>query len=445
MGDCSLCGSDCQAADLGDLLAPQLAWLWEQVAAAADRRGDPVLAVGIMTVRAPAEAADRAAAIGLLGGRPLAPGQSRRLDLEQLTARMQVRWPGLTPGAVAAHATRRPLAVRAQAKAARAAAEAELRAQLEATLPAGLGRPEPDVVWERIRRRGGVARLVAVDAQAASLLRAATDVLGALPAQGERADRRQLADAILDDPHGLDDGSPVAGLVLALLSALEAVPAGLRSRDAWDVVGVDYDDLTGGLLTLGVTPVGWVLPAGAMTTLPPRELTRCAWEPPPATGGWVFVTENPSILGAAANLQPAEPARPKRVLCTVGTPSALEVSAIARLAMTGWRVAVRADFDDAGLAHVNALLAGVPGAVPWRMGEADYECTLERSPQSPPLRLERLPECSWDPRLREAMRGAGRAGYEESLLGELLTDITTGSPDPVGNPSQAGLPVRPIA
>jgi uncharacterized protein (TIGR02679 family) len=433
MGECSVCGSGsgCQAGDLGDLLAPQLTWLWEQVAAAADRRGDPTLTVGVMTVRAPAEAADRAAAMGLLGGRPLAPGQSRRLDLEQLTARLQVRWPGLTPGALAAHATRRPLAVRAQAKAARAAAEADLRAQLEGTLPVGSGRPDLAAVWDRLRRSGWVARLLAADAQAVVALRAATDVLHALPAPGERADRRQLADAILDDPHGLDDGSVVAGLVLALLAALETVPGGLRPRDAWDAVGVDYDDLTGGLLTLGVTPAGWVLPAGAMTTLPPRELTRCAWEPPPATGGWVFVTENPSILGAAANLQHADPATPKRVLCTVGTPSALEVSAIARLAMTGWRVAVRADFDDAGLAHVNALLAGVPGAVPWRMGAADYERTLERSPQSPPLRLRRLPESSWDARLAGAMREAGRAGYEESLLEELLADIARGSPDPV--------------
>ena len=428
MGDCSLCPSDCQGTDLGDLLAPPLTWLWEQVAAAADRRGDPVLAIGMMTVRAPADAADRAAAMGLLGGRPLAPGQSRRLDLEQLTARLQVRWPGLTPGAVAAHATQRPLAARAQAKAARAAVAANLRTQLQATLPAGSRRPDPPAVWDRLRRSGWVTRLVAADAQAASLLQAATDVLGALPAPGERIDRRQLADAVLDDPHGLDEGSVVAGLVLPLLAALEAVPAGLRSRDAWDAVGVDYDDLTGGLLTLGVIPVGWVLPAGAVVTLPPRELARCVWEPPPATGGWVFVTENPSVLGAAASLQHADLATPARVLCTVGTPSALEVSAIARLAMTGWRVAVRADFDDAGLAHVNALLAGVPGAVPWRMGAADYERTLERSPQSPALRLERLPQCAWEPDLPAAMRTAGRAGYEETLLEELLADFMAGHP-----------------
>ncbi len=50
------------------------------------------------------------------------------------------------------------------------------------------------------------------------------------------------------------------------------------------------------------------------------------------------------------------------------------------------------------------------------------------SPQSPALRLERLPQCSWAPHLTCVMEAAGRAGHEESLLEELLADIRAGHP-----------------
>ncbi|MEV8612952.1 DUF2399 domain-containing protein [Amycolatopsis sp. NPDC051373] len=63
---------------------------------------------------------------------------------------------------------------------------------------------------------------------------------------------------------------------------------------------------------------------------------------------------------------------PIRLLCTVRTPSALEATVIAALADIGWQVAVRADFDVAGLAHVRMLLAACSRARPWRMGALDY-------------------------------------------------------------------------
>ncbi|WP_443042455.1 DUF2399 domain-containing protein [Streptomyces sp. B21-101] len=56
-----------------------------------------------------------------------------------------------------------------------------------------------------------------------------------------------------------------------------------------------------------------------------------------------------------------------RPLCTVGTPSRTELDAVARLAATGWRIAVRADFDCAGLALVRAVIDAVPDAEVWRM------------------------------------------------------------------------------
>jgi hypothetical protein len=87
----------------------------------------------------------------------------------------------------------------------------------------------------------------------------------------------------------------------------------------------------------------------------------------------VFVTENPSVLAAASTQALAgDTATTPRVVCTAGTPSQVECAAVGALSEAGWNVAVRADFDPAGLAHVRALLAAAPAARPWRMSAADY-------------------------------------------------------------------------
>ncbi|MCP2342996.1 DUF2399 domain-containing protein [Actinomadura rupiterrae] len=427
--ECELCSGVCADADLTPLLAPELRWLWEGIAAAADRRGDPELAMGHVQVRAPGDPAERAAAVGLLGGRPLSPGRSRSVDLTALTVRLKARGEQLTPGAVAAHATCRRLAVRARERERRTAADARLRDQFAALLEPLLQRRGVDVdnLWASLRRNGWVARLHAAGGEAPFLLDAVCSVVLALPSPGRRADRRVLANTVLHDPHGLDDGSRVTGLVLGLLSALGDVPTGERHRRAWNLVGVDYDDLTGGLVSLGVHPVGWSVPIGSVLTLPPRELARCIWPSAPDPAPWVFVTENPSVLAMAADA--AVNQQVGKMLCTVGTPSELEVHAIARLARAGWRVAVRADFDMAGLAHVETLLTSVPGAVPWRMGVADYLLSLDRAAEAPEIPDTAAPTSSWCPELTASIRAHGRAAYEETLHDELLHDLLRGTPD----------------
>jgi len=104
-------------------------------------------------------------------------------------------------------------------------------------------------------------------------------------------------------------------------------------------------------------PASWAVPDESPITLPPRVLTSCSWPEPPDRNAWIFVTENPSVLSAAADL--AQSGTRIRLLCTSGTPSDDEVASIARLADAGWRIAVRADFDEAGLAHVVTLLNGI--------------------------------------------------------------------------------------
>jgi uncharacterized protein (TIGR02679 family) len=250
------------------------------------------------------------------------------------------------------------------------------------------------------------------------LIAQATDVLAALPEPGRRLDRRTL---VATDPHALDDGTVLSGFVLALVDA-----AGMKKRDAWDRLGIDCDDLTGGLLALGLQPDGWSLPPDAVVTIPPRELARCAWPSPPVPGTWAFVTENPSVIAAAATSAICT-AVPIRLLCTVGTPSALEATIIAALANVGWQVAVRADFDVAGLAHVRTLLAACPRARPWRMGALDYTRSANVVEVETPLRVMRA-DTPWDISLADAMTTFGAPAYEEALLPDLLTDLTRGRP-----------------
>ena len=424
--NCTLCGGHCAGAELAPLLDSRLRWLWEQVARAADRRGDASLAEGSLSLRAPASAEERAAARGLVGARVLKSGQSRNLDLGQLTEKLRVRGPHLTPGVVAAHALGRRLALRAEAHAQRRREEEQLMEQFrrEAESLQADGFRDPDRVWTVLRRTGWAARLLLID-QPQRFVRWAGAVLRALPSEGARIDRRRLAADATGDPHALDHGSTLSRFVLAILMAAGRIEAGQRPRDAWMAVGVDADDVVGGLTAVGIAPVGWNVPRAMAITLPPRTLRKCEWPAPDAPESWIFVTENPSVASAAADL--ATGGASVRLLCTSGTPSADEVAAIARLALRGWRIAVRADFDPAGLAHVAAILGKAPGAIPWRMSARDYARSVQ-DPETDESLFERIPETRWDLHLAAAMRDKRIPAYEEFLLPVLLDDLRRGAP-----------------
>lgn len=427
---CELCPGGCAGIDLVAVRGEHLDWFWRQLAAVGDRRGDADLVTGTARVTVPTGPTERAAALGLLGGRTPRGGQTVRVDLADLTDRLRAHGPRLTPGMIAAHVTLRRLGERVHSAARRREDIERLRQHAIRTFSAipDTARVRPDIegVWADLLRTGWVARLMGAE-DPASLTRQAALIIAELPPVPERRDRRRLADAVTRNPHALDAGA-LPGLVLAVLVASGAVPLGLPPRTAWAAVGVDCDDLTGGLLALGLHPHGWSLPPDTVVTIPPRELSRCAWPTPPHPGIEVFVTENPSVVTAAADLAATTSCngRPVRLLCTVGTPSAREIEAIARLAAAGWRVAVRADFDEAGLAHVDALLRGVPTARPWRMGARDYLASLAEAGAATQvtLRDRALPGTPWDPALQHAMSERGLAAYEETLIDCLLEDLT---------------------
>ncbi|GAA0506551.1 hypothetical protein Ade02nite_95440 [Paractinoplanes deccanensis] len=410
---CPWCTRDCTGVDDAALRGENLDWLWQRLADVGDRRGDQDLVTGTAAVTAPADATQRAAVTGLVGGRTPRAGQTIRVDLSALTARLQAHDPRLTPGMLAAHTAGRSLGERIRGNAERRDALDRLRHHTLNVIDT------EREFWPALHRAGWAARLLAAD-NPEQIVDQAAATIAALPASGGRLDRRRLADSITGFPHALDNGT-LPGLVLAILTATGRIPAGLPPRAAWAAAGIDCDDLTGGLLALGIHPAGWSLPVGTVVTIPPRELARCAWPEAPQSGVRVFVTENPSVVTAAADLSNGAPVR---LLCTVGTPSALEIDAIGGLADAGWEVAVRADFDQAGLQHVASLLAGIPSAVPWRMKAADYLSSLT-SPTHGRTRLDTaaLPATAWDPDLHEVMIESGYAAYEESLIDQLMDDL----------------------
>jgi uncharacterized protein (TIGR02679 family) len=423
---CSLCGGGCHDANLDALLSAELLWLWEKLAAAADRRGDPHLTDGSgVVVRAPDNPAQRAAAVSMLGG-PTQPGQQRTLSLPALTSLIQRHGARLTPGAVAAHAVGRPLAQRALRSSQKAEALKLLAASLTARLrDANIQATSTDVrdIVDSVRKGALTKLLVLLDPE--QVINDAVSVLQTLPPPGRYLDRRLLAQRVLADPHGLDEGRPVEVLARALLVATGQVPAGARPRIAWSRVGVKWDEISGGISVLGIHPQGWSLPSTAVATIPPIELTHCRWPSPSHPESWAFVTENPSVLTAARRL--SRTGRTVRLLCTSGTPSEIETAAIAGLTARGWELAVRADFDESGLRHVQSMLNAAPTATPWRMTHQDYLDALD------PIRRTLLPaearlESPWDPELANAMQASGAAVFEESLLSHLLDDLAHGRP-----------------
>jgi uncharacterized protein (TIGR02679 family) len=423
---CRLCDGSCADADLTMLLSPDLGWLWAAVAAAADRRGDPHLVTGpAVTVDAPVNASQRAAAAGLVRG-ALRPGRRLRIELDVLTEQVRARGPTLTPGAVAAHATGRTLATRAADRSQQRARAQRLSACLEAACNsqpelAGHG-PQ---LFEHLRRTGWVARLDG-DPNANQLVANAAAVAAAVMRipEGGRRDRRLL---VPDSPHALDEGTPLAGVTLSLLTAAGRISADQRStaRSLWAQAGVDCDQLMGGLTVLGVHPRGWQLPPAATCTLPPRELACPAWPTAPHPDAWVFITENPSVLAAAADMVARNPdcANPIRLVCTMGNPSQTEISAIAGLAAARWNIAVRADFDPAGIRTVTAVLNTVPTAKPWRMTATDYATSRPTAPIREPI-----PPTPWEPELAEQISATGCVAFEEALMEHLLEDLRRGAP-----------------
>ncbi len=268
-------------------------------------------------------------------------------------------------------------------------------------LPQGLG-----LLRRLARQDSAVACTLCAQAQA---------VLQVLPAAG--TPRARLAATQLGNAHALDDGQPLATLVLAALHAARADDAGAEPesrRAAWAAVGVSVNELARPALWLNLLRAD-----GEPHYASLRQLLRC---PPiwPRSERSVFVCENPNLVAIAAD---ALGERCAPLVCTDGMPAAAQRALLAQLQGAGARLLYHGDFDWPGLVIAQRVLADF-SAAPWRLGVADYRQALLDAPHHA---LRGSPQPSpWDPGLSAAMQRDNCAVAEESVAERLLGDLAAG-------------------
>ena len=305
-----------------------------------------------------------------------------------------------------------PIVARAAERAAAAAAWAALPGQARHAALACL--------LAEARGLGLLKRLSAGQASdALALCERAARVLDALPAHGQT--RAHLAARCLGDAHGLDDGQPVATLVLAALRLQVLDGADDGTRALWAAHGVSVNELARPALSLNM-PLPRVAASGEPHYWSLRQLLR---QPPPwaVAGRDVFVCENPNLLAMAADALGPQCAP---LLCTDGMPAAAQRAVLAQLAVAGARLHYHGDFDWPGITIANRVLQDF-GASAWRFAAPNYAAAVQGAATGSHAPLEGRPvPASWDPALTAAMQDTGRAVAEEALLHHLLPDLAAG-------------------
>jgi uncharacterized protein (TIGR02679 family) len=407
---------------------PGLDRLWDALAQRLQRNG--LAAKGSVTLSGLTRG-ERFALAGLIG-RPV-NGERARLDLAMLDAR--IRATGGAPGLVAATTARRgPLvdlpARRADVAARRRAVWTSAREELAQCGMAA----EPWVEAWIESVRPVVARVPA--ARASEAMTTAVRCLSRLSWSGVRRGRTELATSVAGDSHALDDGTLISTLVLRAIAARVGSTSPVSAADRrrlWHQAGVLGDEVSTTVLTLGLTPQG-ASPvakalrlrsdAGCESHLTLRDLLRLDSCVPAGTPVWIC--ENPRVLEAVMDAY-ADGARVVMV-CVAGNPTFVVTSLLARMVESGAALHYRGDFDWPGVAIANRVVSEF-GAVPWRMGHADYEAALAAAGKGfadlPALEGRKV-EAAWDAELTLSMERAGKAVHEEGMLDLLVADMTEG-------------------
>ncbi|MEV6908628.1 TIGR02679 family protein [Amycolatopsis sp. NPDC051071] len=370
---------------------------------------------GIVTLGSATQ--DQRRAIELLLGRRAGTGTSLSVSLDEVDT--VLRRSGSAPDGLA-DATRLLVGTvpdRATEAAAWAAAYGPLD-ELVARRPAL-------VTWRGwLDATGLIRRLTSDPGSASTLITAAVRVLTELPSEGIALGR--LAAETTGDAHGLDDGRPLATIVLSAARVLRGTPpagdgtAGER-RTSWAAVGVHRDELSSSVLCLGLpggttTVTGRILAlakeSGEPCVLTLRQLNAARLG---VEAGIVSVCENPIVLASAAD-ELGSGCPP--LVCVNGQPSAAVWRLLDLLATDGARFRYHGDFDWGGIRIGNTLWDRIPWE-PWRFDASAYTAT---SVTGGPL-TGNPAAAAWDPELRPALERRGVRIEEELVLPALLDDL----------------------
>jgi uncharacterized protein (TIGR02679 family) len=364
-------------------------------------------------------------AVERLTGRAARYGASLSVSLTEVDRIL--RDSGVAPGGLAEAVTRLtgPFRDRDRERAALATAWAAAFAPLDAALD---GRAEL-ARWRGWLDATGVVRRLAPEPDHARLLLAqVAAVLPRLPSPGVPIGR--LAAESCGDAHALDDGRPVATLVLSAVRALAGLPfagegAAESRRAAWAAVGVHLDELSSLVLSIGLpgdlhTALGRTLAschdAGQPTMLTLRQL-RCHDQP--LCVARVRICENPVVVAAAAEQLGA---RCQPLVCVGGQPSAAAWRLLELLAADGAEFGYHGDFDWGG-ARIAATVRQRVSWRPWRYDCQAYEAAVSAARLPAPLAGEPA-ATPWDPELAAAMRHRNVRIEEELTLDALLEDLS---------------------
>lgn len=376
------------------------------------------------TVTLSAATLEQRRAVERLTGRAARSGTSLSVSLTEVDRIL--RDSGTAPGGLA-EAVRRltgPLRDRNRERAELAAAWSAAFASLDAAV----NRRDELSPWRQWLDTTGVVRRLAPEPDQARLLLAqVASVLARLPSRSIPIGR--LAAECCGDAHALDDGRPVATLVLSAVRALAGLPfAGEGSADsrraAWAGVGVHLDELSSLVLCLGLpgdrrTPLGRALAScrdvGQPAVLTLRQL-RCHEEP--LRTERVRMCENPVVVAAAADELGA---RCQSLICVGGQPSAAVWRLLELLAAGGAQFDYHGDFDWGGVRIARTVLQRANWR-PWRYDHHAYEAAVSAADPLTPL-LGDPATTPWDPELASVMRQRNVRIEEELTLDVLLQDL----------------------
>ncbi|MFF4763786.1 TIGR02679 family protein [Streptomyces sp. NPDC001292] len=368
-------------------------------------------------------------AVELLLGRRLRSGSSLTVPLAEVDRVLRASMACPDGLAAAVVALTGPVTDRRAEEAALAAAWQ--RALVELDHPGVADRAGLAPWRAKVESTGLLKRLSGGDPVAARELAAdAVRVLSALPADGLTLP--VLAARTLGDAHALDDGRPLAALVLSAVRALAALPETATGADgrraAWAAAGVALDDLSSRVLVHGLpgsprTTTGHILAAARDGGEPCVLTLRQVVGRPPGlglNGHTVHVCENPAVLAAAAD-ELGSDCPP--LVCVEGNPSAAARTLLTHIADQGHPIAYHGDFDWGGIRIATGILR-LPTAVPWRYDTPSYLAAVERG-LGTPLTTGTPTPTPWDPTLAEALTQHAVRVEEEHLLDQLLADLGT--------------------
>jgi len=314
----------------------------------------------------------------------------------------------------------------------RAAAEADARAwtTVHAQAEATLAPWPPLATWlDELIATGSLKRLASDPSDAAHLLHDIAILARALPTRGEPL--AALAAGLFGDAHALDAGTPRATLAVRAAARLGGVAEFSDDtegrREAWASVEVLCDELSTPALVLnlpaaGDTPTGRLLRTARSDGEPVHLALRHLLLWPLATDTAlrnrdIFVCENPTIVALAARKLGK---RCPPLVCVNGQFATPAKTLLHQLASAGARLRYHGDFDAGGLTIARRVIAE-HGAVPWRLGVADYLA----APKGKLLPRDAALVSPWDPALAEAMRNEGRSVHEEAVADLLLGDLAS--------------------